>query len=336
MAAFKNKNNGTWYVQFRYTDWKGERQQKLKRGFATKKEALAWEREFLMQKQADIDMTFESFVELYEKDVKPKLKLNTWLTKESITKKKILPYFAKRKLSEITAKDIIHWQNEIRELTDWHGKPLSKTYLKTVHNQLSAICSGHYIREQELNAILLDDIRRVTHFARQNELRFAEHIRKKQGKEAQQEIAMLQKKIDTMQKRQVQLTKLFKRLYEDSVLDRIPDEQYRILSQEYTAEQKEIQEQLPAMEVRLQELKDSSSNIARFIENAKRYSEIPELTAEILRIFIKRVEVGERTEKYSRTAPQEVRIYYRDIGLVDELPQSMADSMAEEIPNKVS
>ena len=52
MAAFKNKNNGTWYVQFRYTDWKGERQQKLKRGFATKKEALAWEREFLMQKQA--------------------------------------------------------------------------------------------------------------------------------------------------------------------------------------------------------------------------------------------------------------------------------------------
>ena len=41
------------------------------------------------------------------------------------------------------------------------------------------------------------------------------------------------------------------------------------------------------MEVRLQELKDSSTNIARFIENAKRYKEIPELTAEILRIFIK-------------------------------------------------
>ena len=198
------------------------------------------------------------------------------------------------------------------------------------------VCSGHYIREQELSAILLDDIRRVTHFARQNELRFAEHIRKKQGKEAQQEIAVLRKKIDTMQKRQAELTKLFKRLYEDSVLGRIPDEQYRILSQEYTTEQKEIQEQLPAMEVRLQELKDSSTNIARFIENAKRYKEIPELTAEILRIFIKRVEVGERAEKYSRTAPQEVRIYYRDIGLVDELPQSMTDSMAEEIPNEVA
>lgn len=84
MAAFKNKANGTWYVQFRYTDWKGERQQKLRRGFATKKEAQAWEREFLMQKQADVNMTFESFAQLYEKDMKPKLKLNTWLTKESI------------------------------------------------------------------------------------------------------------------------------------------------------------------------------------------------------------------------------------------------------------
>ena len=134
MAAFKNKDNGTWYVQFRYTDWKGEHQQKLKRGFATKREALEWEREFLMEKQADVNMTFESFVALYEKDIKPKLKLNTWLTKESIIKKKILPYFANRKLSEITAKDIIRWQNEIRELRDCHGKPLSKTYLKTVHH----------------------------------------------------------------------------------------------------------------------------------------------------------------------------------------------------------
>ncbi len=69
MAAFKNKDNGTWYVQFRYTDWKGERQQKLKRGFATKREALEWEREFLMEKQADVNMTFESFVALYLKQL---------------------------------------------------------------------------------------------------------------------------------------------------------------------------------------------------------------------------------------------------------------------------
>lgn len=139
MAAFKDKKNGTWYVQFRYVDWKGERQQKLKRGFATKREALDWEREFLMQKKADPNMTFESFFEMYKKDVQPRLKENTWLSKESVISKKILPYFAKRKLCDITAKDIIDWQNEIRLLTGSKGNRYSPTYLKTVHNQLSAL-----------------------------------------------------------------------------------------------------------------------------------------------------------------------------------------------------
>lgn len=145
MAAFKNKDNGTWYVQFRYTDWRGERQQKLKRGFPTKKAALDWEREFLMKKQADLNMTLESFVELYEQDIKPKLKLNTWLTKESIIQKKILPYLGKRKISEITPQVIFCWQGEMRKITDKKGNPLSSTYLKTIHNQMSAIFN-HAVR----------------------------------------------------------------------------------------------------------------------------------------------------------------------------------------------
>lgn len=149
MAAFKNEDNGTWYAMFRYTDWKGERKQKCKRGFATKREALDWEQEFLRQKRADVDMIFESFVTLYEKDIKPRLKENTWLTKESIIQKKILPYFGQRKLSEITAKDVIAWQNEIRSQKDKNGCLLSSTYLKTIHNQLSAIFN-HAVRYYDL------------------------------------------------------------------------------------------------------------------------------------------------------------------------------------------
>lgn len=139
MSVYKNPDSGTWYSICWFTDWKGVRKQKCRRGFTTKRDALEWEREFLMQRQADVDMTFDSFVQLYEKDIKPKLKLNTWLTKESIIQKKILPYFKDRKLSEITAKDIMDWQNEIRSLTDSKGKPYSTTYLKTVHNQFSCI-----------------------------------------------------------------------------------------------------------------------------------------------------------------------------------------------------
>ena len=56
MGAYKDKN-GTWYAQFRFTNWKGEPDRKIKRGFATKKEALEWEREFLTQSAGNLEMT---------------------------------------------------------------------------------------------------------------------------------------------------------------------------------------------------------------------------------------------------------------------------------------
>jgi hypothetical protein len=65
MPVFKNEDNGTWYVMARYVNWKGERRQKCKRGFATKKEAQEWERMFQLQNASDLDMSFEAFTELY-------------------------------------------------------------------------------------------------------------------------------------------------------------------------------------------------------------------------------------------------------------------------------
>jgi hypothetical protein len=139
MAVYKEEKTNTWKVYYRYTDWKGERKQTTKRGFATKREALAWEREQLNKTQADLDMTFASFVETYTADMKSRIKENTWHTKDHILRTKILPYFGKRKISEIQAKDIIAWQNEMLKGKDKNGKPYSPVYLKTLHNQLSAV-----------------------------------------------------------------------------------------------------------------------------------------------------------------------------------------------------
>lgn len=94
---------------------------------------------------------------------------------------------------------------------------------------------------------------------------------------------------------------------------------FRKLSDDYLSEQKEILITIPKKESNLERLKDSVSNVSAFIDKAKQYTEINELTAELLHLFIERVEVGERTEKWSRTAIQEVNIYYRDIGLLDNV-----------------
>ena len=96
-------------------------------------------------------MTFAAFVELYSRDMKSRLRLNTWQTKENIIQNKLLPYFGNKCLSEISAKDIIQWQNEMMNLRGKDGKPFSATYLKTLHNQVSAIFN-HAVRFYDLKA----------------------------------------------------------------------------------------------------------------------------------------------------------------------------------------
>ena len=139
MSVYKEEKTNTWRVIYRYTDWTGQRKQSQKRGFKTKREAQAWEREQMNKATADLDMTFESFIKLYTQDMQSRIKENTWHTKENIINTKLLPYFKKRKISQITPKDIINWQNEMINYRDAKGKPYSPVYLKTLHNQLSAI-----------------------------------------------------------------------------------------------------------------------------------------------------------------------------------------------------
>ena len=149
MPAYKDKAKGTWYASFYFENWTGKKEKKMKRGFKTKREALEWERTFLQQQTADLDMTFESFVALYAADVKGRIKENTWGTKEHILYKKLVPYFGKRKMSEIGSKEVMAWQSEMLNYRDKNGKPYSPVYLKTVHNQLSAIFN-HAVRYYNL------------------------------------------------------------------------------------------------------------------------------------------------------------------------------------------
>ena len=139
MAVYRESDTDTWRVIYRYTDWMGERKQTSKRGFTTKRDALAWEREQLQKAAADLDMTFASFVETYTVDMKSRIKENTWATKDHIIRTKLLPYFGKRKMCEIQPKEIIAWQNEMIAHKDIKGENYSPVYLKTLHNQLSAI-----------------------------------------------------------------------------------------------------------------------------------------------------------------------------------------------------
>lgn len=129
MGAYRDENkNGTWYWKFSYVNWKGEKLNKKKRGFSTKKEALNWEKEFSSRQAETVEMTFREFFELYKRDKKSRIRENTWHMKEAIVTTKIMPYLGDLLMNEISNVAIIQWQNELMKIKDDRGQTYSPTY----------------------------------------------------------------------------------------------------------------------------------------------------------------------------------------------------------------
>lgn len=133
MPAYKDETTNSWYTKFYYTDWTGTKKQKKKRGFSTKREAAAWERDFLDKQTASPNMTFKSLTALYFEDMATRLRENTIKSKKAVVDTKILPYFENMNIDEIKSPTIRKWQGEIL------SQGFSQSYVRYVHTQLSAI-----------------------------------------------------------------------------------------------------------------------------------------------------------------------------------------------------
>ena len=184
-------------------------------------------------------------------------------------------------------------------------------------------CTGHYIRECVLDEVVLEDLRRVTAMARECPEEFAAYIGSRQSAEIQREIRRQEKELAAMRKRKAELDAIFKKLYEDSVLSRITTEQFQMLSSSYTEEQNQIAAGIPQKEADIQRLRETVSGTDGFLDKAKRYMDITELTPELLRLFIEKIVVHEKEVKWSKHAPQTVEIYYNGIGFIDKQHQDM-------------
>ena len=164
MPAYKD-TNGTYFVSFYYEDFRGVKKRKMKRGFARRRDALDWERRFLLQSTADLNMKFSDFVEIYRNDKQMRIRESTWESKNNMIDLKILPYFKDRPINAIEPKDIIAWQNEIMNLKKPNGEPYSTTYLKSIHSQLSAIFNHavRYYRLQKNPAEIVGNMGKDSH-----------------------------------------------------------------------------------------------------------------------------------------------------------------------------
>lgn len=151
MPVYKDTKTETYRVVLRYKDETGKWRQTSKRGFATKSEALAWEREQLSKCNYKMDMTFASFTEQYLEDIRARLRVSSMIAKERIISIHILPYFGKMKMNDIMPRHILKWQNVMCKQKTVNGEPLSPTYLRQIQGQLSAIFN-HAVKYYELQS----------------------------------------------------------------------------------------------------------------------------------------------------------------------------------------
>ena len=135
MPAYKDEKTGKWFAKFYYTNWQGIKKQKWKRGFATKKEALGFERDFLEKQSANPDMTFQNLYEIYIEDMAARLKQSTLLTKKTVLQTHILPFFGSKPINEIKASDVRRWQAKLMSSPNNY----SQTYLKKINTELNSI-----------------------------------------------------------------------------------------------------------------------------------------------------------------------------------------------------
>ena len=176
------------------------------------------------------------------------------------------------------------------------------------------LCTPHTIREMALDEIVLEEIRSVTYYARANTAQFVDFIQKKSSAESRRELNAKTAELGRLEKRNGDLNALFKRLYEDHVLGKVTSEQFRMLSEGYNEEQRTIQEEIPKLKKAIEDLKASATNVERFLEIVRKYTDIKELTPEILRTFISKIVIHERSRKHAKDAEQDIDIYFTHIG----------------------
>ena len=171
-------------------------------------------------------------------------------------------------------------------------------------------CTCHHIREQVLDQIVLENLKAATAFARDNPEEFYAMAAKNGEVEARRLCINAEREKEQITARINQLDNIISCLYEDRVTGRITPERYDSLASGYEEEQSHLRLELESILQKITEMDMREQYIQKFIAKAKEYIEMPKLTPELLRVFIRRIEVYEKTEKYSRTCGNTIVIHY--------------------------
>lgn len=189
------------------------------------------------------------------------------------------------------------------------------------------ICPSHQIRNRVIEDILLDDLKRITAYAREHEKEFVKLVTNNSQKATDRELKDCRKEFEQAQDRISKLDTLIQRIYEDNVMGKISDERFEKLSVNYEAEQATLLARVSDLQQYLNMVKEKSLNASHFLALVRKYTDIQKLDAEITREFVERINVFQ-AEKVDGHRQQRIQIVYNCVGVVN-IPDVKENGTAE-------
>lgn len=187
----------------------------------------------------------------------------------------------------------------------------------------SSACASHYITDEVLQVIVLENIQRVISYVKSYEDLFIQEQLAKSTQDEINQISKNKKELEKAKKRIIEIDNLFMHIYEDNISGKITDERFRNLSFNYDKEQQELRIKIEQLSKDIENTEKKDTDITQFISTVKKYTEITELTPEILNELIEKILIHQ-AEKIDGKKVQEIDIYYRGIGIIS-FPVSLED-----------
>lgn len=205
-------------------------------------------------------------------------------------------------------------------------------YVCSSYRHYSKTCTCHYIRVSVIESLILEAIRRVSGYVRENETEFIKRVR--ETTELQQETAVKEnrKKLTKSKRRREEISGLIKKLYESYAIGKLPEKHFSELLTGYDTEQETLDREIAKLQAEIDQYNTDSVRADKFIELVKRHTEFNEFSASLLNEFIEKVIVHEAVKTEGKRT-MGVDIYLNFIGKF-ELPE--LENEQEETPIRTS
>ena len=179
----------------------------------------------------------------------------------------------------------------------------------------TSACTSHYISDNALQSIVLENIQRVISYMKDYEDLFIQEQLAKSTQDELKQISKNKKELEKAKNRVIEIDNLFMHIYEDNVSGKITDDRFRNLSFNYDKEQQELKTKIEQLSKDIENTKKKDTDITQFISNVKKYTEITELSPKILNELIEKIVIHQQ-EKVNSKKVQEIDIYYRGVGII--------------------